>query len=303
MKPLVAIESAAYGAAQAAWSAWAARRYCRDFDRVRAFCLFVGYPRSGHSLVGAFLNAHRHAVVSHELDAPPLVLAGCTRDQLYARILARAGWFHLRGDRSNFPYRVPGQWQGRFEELRLIGDKRGGAVTRCIAAHPDFLDRVRRLVGVPLRLVHVVRNPFDNVAAISLWHDLSLDDSIDYYFTHCATTARLPELCAEGELLTLRHEDLVRDPRATLAALAGFAGLDAEPAWVDACASIVFPAPTGSRRRIQWPDATVREVTERVGSFPFLRRYAFAASEPSGRPAPAAPPEGAAARRVDHPIG
>ena len=64
-------------------SAYARRRYRDDFDRVERFCLFVGYPRSGHSIVGAVLNAHRDAVISHELDAPPLVLGGCTRDDLY----------------------------------------------------------------------------------------------------------------------------------------------------------------------------------------------------------------------------
>ena len=138
---------------------WLRRRRARDFATVERFCLFVGYPRSGHSLVGALLNAHRDAVIAHELDVPPLIVAGCARDELYARILARARWFHLRGDRSNYAYRVPRQWQGRFAALHVIGDKRGGAVTRCIAAEPDFLERVRPLVGVPLRLIHVVRNP------------------------------------------------------------------------------------------------------------------------------------------------
>jgi len=35
-----------------------ARRYRRHFDAVRTFCLFIGYPRSGHSLVGSLLDAH-----------------------------------------------------------------------------------------------------------------------------------------------------------------------------------------------------------------------------------------------------
>src|SRR3954469_10212957 len=120
------LKEAAYAAHQTLWSAWARRRYCDDFERVERFCLFVGYPRSGHSVVGAMLNAHRDAVISHELNAPTLVLDGCGRDELYSRILARPYWFDLRGNTSNYAYQVPRQWQGRFETLRIVGDKRGG---------------------------------------------------------------------------------------------------------------------------------------------------------------------------------
>src|SRR5512143_1721936 len=74
-----------YAVHQSLWRPWARFRYAGEFLRVERFCLFVGYPRSGHSLVGAFLNAHRHAVVSHELNVGPLVLAGISRDALYAR--------------------------------------------------------------------------------------------------------------------------------------------------------------------------------------------------------------------------
>src|SRR5581483_4762206 len=109
-----------YGLLQRAWSAWARRRYADELARVETFCLFIGYPRSGHSIVGALLNAHRHAVIAHELDAPRLVLAGCSREVLFSRILARAAWFNLRGNASNYDYQVPNRWQGRFEALLVV---------------------------------------------------------------------------------------------------------------------------------------------------------------------------------------
>jgi hypothetical protein len=34
---------------------------------VERFALFVGYPRSGHSLIGSLLNAHPDMVIAHEL--------------------------------------------------------------------------------------------------------------------------------------------------------------------------------------------------------------------------------------------
>jgi hypothetical protein len=269
------VEEVVYRTYQDAWSAWACRRYRDELDCVAAFCLFVGYPRSGHSIVGALLNAHRHAVVSHELGAQQLIVDGRTREELYSRILARAHWFDLRGNTSNYPYAVPGQWQGRFESLRLVGDKRGGAVTRCLAEHPDFLERARALVGVPLRLLHVVRNPFDNIASISIWNRLALEQSADYYFRHCATTSTLDALSPPGEVVTVRHEELIRDPAAVLSGLCAFLGLELYPGYLDDCCSVVFPSPSFTRLRLDWPPAVVREVERRARSYPFLDGYAF----------------------------
>jgi hypothetical protein len=260
---------------EVAWSAWARRRHRADFDRVERFCLFVGYPRSGHSLLGALVNAHPDAVISHELNAAPLIVSGVARDEIYARILARAAWFNLRGNTSNYSYQVANQWQGRFRSLRVVGDKRGGAVTRCLAEHPDLLDRTRALVGVPLRLVHVVRNPFDNIAAISIWNELSLADSIDFYFDHCRTTARLGDLCRPGELLTLRHEEVVRSPAAYLEELCRFLGLETDVGYVDDCRRIVFGAPTYTRQKIAWSASLVCEVERRARAHRFLDGYEF----------------------------
>jgi len=38
-----------------------------DFSKLRNFVLFVGYPRSGHSLVGSLIDAHPHAIIAHEV--------------------------------------------------------------------------------------------------------------------------------------------------------------------------------------------------------------------------------------------
>jgi hypothetical protein len=254
-------------------SAYARRRYRDALAGVERFCLFVGYPRSGHSIVGAVLNAHRDAVISHELNIPPLVLAGCTREELYSRILARSYWFNLRGNTTNYSYEIPHRWQGRFETLRVIGDKRGGTVSQTIAEHPDFLDRVRALVGVPLQLVHVVRNPYDNIAAISKWHDLSLEESVECYFAHCRTTAALTELRDPSKSITIRHEEMVRDPRAVISALCASLQLELYPGYLEDCSSVIFPAPTGTGGKISWPPALLRDVERQARGFPFLDGY------------------------------
>lgn len=257
------------------WSAVVRRRYAGDFDAVSTFCLFIGYPRSGHSLVGAFLNAHPQAVISHELNAPILIQGGCTRNELYSRIVSRAQWFNMRGNTSNYRYQVPNQWQGRFQSLKVIGDKRGGAVTRCLADDPDFLQKVRKLVGSSTRFIHVVRNPFDNISAISIAEGWTLKRSIDYYFFHCRTTDRLDQFCEEQEVITIHHEALIRDPSTTLTKLCLFLGLSPEANYIEDCSRIVYESPTFTRRKITWPESSIRETETRLRAYPFLENYTF----------------------------
>src|SRR3989344_1389974 len=39
-----------------------------DFSSVRTFILFVGYPRSGHSLIGSIMDAHPNIIIAHEVQ-------------------------------------------------------------------------------------------------------------------------------------------------------------------------------------------------------------------------------------------
>jgi hypothetical protein len=265
-------------------AAVAGRRQRALFSQVSRFCLFVGHPRSGHSLVGAMLNAHRSAVISHELDAMGRLQEGCSRDALYWLILRRDRRFTAAGSLgSGYHYAIPGQWQGRFESLRVIGDKRGGAATRAFAADPSLLECLRRRVGVPLRLIQVVRNPWDNIATIAQREERSLEDASAYYFALWEAVGRLrPELDDE-ELAWVRHEDVIAEPIGRLAALCRFLDLPTDPGYLGACASLVWPEPVASRHRARWPQRLREEVAERSARHAPLADYRFEGPTTGGR--------------------
>jgi hypothetical protein len=131
------------------------------------------------------------------------------------------------------------------------------------------------LVGIPLRIIHVVRNPFDNITAIAIWNKMSLERAVDFYFYHCGATTRLDSLCERDELMTVYHEEMIRDPRVTLARLCAFLGLEADPTYLDDCCSIVFRQPTYSRRQLDWPPDLVRRVETQARTHRFLDGYEF----------------------------
>jgi hypothetical protein len=250
-------------------SSWLQRR---SFEDISAFCMFIGYPRSGHSLLGSFLDAHPDAVIAHELDALDYVGRGWTRNELFARILRHDHDF-TRGGRtwSGYDYNVPGQWQGRYRTLRVIGDKRGAISTERISVSPALLGQLEKLVGVPVRLLHVVRNPFDNIATMARRTGQPVELAADRYFALCDTVAGIR--AGRTTVLDVRHEELVADPRAQLTQVVHWLGLDASTSYLDACTATVFDNPRRTRHEVGWREELLTRVEAATREYDFLAGY------------------------------
>ncbi len=256
-------------------SAWGAHR-ARELDDVERFCLFIGHARSGHSLIGSLLNAHPEVVISHELDAVRYVAHRFGRRQLYWLILQRDRVFGTM-DRTwtGYDYSVPSQHQGRFDRLRVIGDKRGRTTALELGARPELLDRLRRTVGVPLRVIHVTRNPYDNIATEAVRRRLTLAEATVWYERSCSAVDRVRPLLAADELVDLPYESFTEDPRSALAGLCRFVGIGATGPYLDACSELVWPTTRRRRDALAWSADDLGRVEELIGRHPVLGRYTF----------------------------
>ncbi len=69
---------------------------------LHAFCLFIGYPKSGHSLVGALLDAHPDMVIARAVNPLALVVVdGQPRDEVFELLLDNARAEAARGRKQN----------------------------------------------------------------------------------------------------------------------------------------------------------------------------------------------------------
>ncbi|MGQ0608704.1 MAG: sulfotransferase [Chloroflexota bacterium] len=265
-------------------SAVGARRARTILGGVRTFCVFLGHARSGHSIVGALLDAHPQIVISDELDALRYVDIGFSaRQVLYlSTAVARRQAQNERRKAGQggtvYSYHVPGQWQGRHEELRVVGDSQAGWSVQRLARDPSLLGRLRRRVGrIDLRFIHVSRNPYDNISTMMLRGGRTFESAFERYFANCEALVVLAERIGAEHVLRLRHEDVILDPRSSLTRACTFLGVDAPRDYLEACASILYASPSRSREKVTWTAERRALVQARISEFDFLEGYDFEA--------------------------
>lgn len=263
---------------------WTSLRSSLDrdlFADVETFCVLIGHVKSGGTLLGALLDAHRNAVFADETDVLRYLDAGFRRDQVFHLLLRGASREAMNGRvtaRRLEPYSflVPGQWQGRHERIRVIGEARAGPTTRRLGAEPDLLPRLRSRMGEKrLAFVHVVRNPYDPIAAMIVRGKRSFENAANDHAAQCHSLLGLREQVPAGDLLTVRYEDFVTGPAERLREVCAFLGLEPAEDYLSACAGIIDPAFRRDRERTQWSPAQVATVRATIDQVPFLHGYRY----------------------------
>jgi hypothetical protein len=238
--------------------------------------MFIGQPRSGTTLIGSLLNAHRNMLVAQELNALKYVRRGYDRDQLFWLIHQNEKEFGAHGRRwTGYQYNVPSQWQGKWEKLLVIGDKKAGKSSEELARRSQLLERLERIVQLPVKVVHIVRNPFNVITTIHRKvPNTSLPEAAGMYFARCAVNWRLMQERPD-QVFTFRLEQFIGDPGRHLRSLCDWLNLPAHDDYLNDCQRLVFAQPHQSRFDVDWPAELVKSVQERMCLYPFLGGYKF----------------------------
>ena len=141
---------------------------------VEKFVFFVGYQRSGHSIIGSVMDAHPDIVIANkyflfsecaaQLEFGASIFENKTQlfNELYKNsyLTSKCGWRSDSNTSKGYNLDIGGQWQGTFRQLRVIGDKSGGRTTLTIMqSHrgEECLDQIVESLNMSAIAVHVVR--------------------------------------------------------------------------------------------------------------------------------------------------
>ncbi|XP_078342600.1 uncharacterized protein LOC144628378 [Oculina patagonica] len=273
--------------------------------------MFIGYPRSSHSLVGAILDAHPEIIMPFEYDviknwekyqSSTLKQKNMQKYQLFFDL------HHLSTEQAMFgryasantslleeiqyTYHIPGLWQGGYEQrIKVIGDKKGGGTTMALARNQmSVLEEISQVVQVPMKFIHVTRNPFDNIATLLLRKTHSrdivrekdikinntkrLDRYISYYFRLVSSNQRVRERYGDAVLDIPGHETVLR-PRQTLQRLCDHLGVMCSEDYLKKCSKVLYGTPSVTRNTVVWTKEQKERVTRMAKKYPFLTEYSF----------------------------
>lgn len=255
------------------------------FASVDTYCMFIGYPRSSHSLIGSLIDAHPNAIIAHEQDVLKYVKYGFSKEQLFPLLLRNSEEFTAKGRTwTGYSYAVPGQFQGRYEKLKVIGDKRGANSARRFQRKPEILEKLKQTVGMPIKMIHVIRNPFDNISTMAYRNNGSdkakvtkavLQEEIANYFSLVETVQWVQNNLGEGNVIDIKIEEFMAQPKDKLRELCGFLALNADEKYLDDCAAIVYNKPHKTRDDYPWDEALVDEVKQKMARYAFFDGYDF----------------------------
>ena len=272
---------------------------------VQKFIFFIGYARSGHSIIGSILDAHPNVVIAHEYSLFHQWLQMSEQEKnkgnLYSILYDNSCYNSHKGLRRHnalkkgYTLHINGSWQGRFQDnIVLIGDKSGGMTTKTYKVHHKVMPRVYNeiltTVQVPVIAIHVVRNPFDNIATMLLFNnhiskkDVSterpysnlngLSFQINSYFKQVESVVKMiNEL--NLNVIEIHNSGLIKNPKRTIRRLCQQLELKCSKQYIDMCSSAIFKNKSRSRYLVTWTPSMINLVRIKSKSYPFLKDYSF----------------------------
>ena len=244
--------------------------------QAKTYVLFVGQPRSGHSVVGSVLDAHPNALISHRLDSLKYLQTGCTLPEVFYLIMKNSQRFAKTERKlTAYSYNIDNAWQGQSENLQVIGDQEGKWSAQRLLANAPRLQEQLGKHAIALRLFNVVRNPFDNIATWSERSGLSIARITHDYFTICDQVQAIEAHYGSDALLRVYHERFIANFDAEFQRILDFVQLNGSAELLSACTPLIYHKPHRSRDNIQWQARDIQAITKKIQQYDFLHGYDF----------------------------
>ena len=275
-------------------------------ENVEQFLFFVGYARSGHSIIASMLDAHPNVVIAHEYalftkwESEPAEHKNKT--WLFNTLYDNSRFSMYRGLRTQhalkkgYTLAIPGSWQGRFDTstgISVIGDKSGGMTAQVFRKNRkhfySLYQELRNTVQMPIHAIHVVRNPYDNIATMLLYNEHqkfrvnetrkyedeeALDSQVSSYFHQVRSVVEMID--AVGlKVIEIHIKEFIANPKATLRKLCLALHIDCSESYLHMCSDKAFTSESRSRSLVKWTPSLIDKVYQNIKKYKHLQRYSF----------------------------
>ena len=274
-------------------------------DGVKTFVFFVGHGSSGHSIVASLLDSHPHMVISHEFSLFQKLSTGSLAptkpaifNALWNHDRRNARWFEANSVKG-YTLMVDGLYEGKYvDHIDVMGDKRGDLTIKLFIDHPSNWSRVYdtlQSLNVTLKVIHVIRNPYDNIASMVFLSDKTkysifknIKRSNETYTFDSNYTAKLIKKYFQYhqavvsvrekynlDIIEVHGKDLVSDPKGTLLRLCDQLGVTCSDDYLEKCSNKVFKTESRTRHLLKWTEEQLELIEQNIKKYNCLEGYTF----------------------------
>ena len=280
----------------------------QDIDGVKLFVLFIGYPRSGHSVIGSVIDGHPEAIMAHEYKLfgkcsefnPQSTLferkADIFNDLYRASVFSSYGGWRSNSTTSKGYNLHMTEWHGRFTTLNVIGDKSGGDTAKYFSQNYTTMETCYRqlltTIQIPVLFIHVVRNPFDMIATgivrkktgsedmrRMLSNGQKIEIPSENYDTMITRIFHLADAVMRvkkfANVLEIFQEEYVKNPRYYVKLICASLHLSCTKEYIDNCVKKAYKETTRSRDLLVWPPDIKKRIRDEAKKYPFFSTYLF----------------------------
>ena len=283
----------------------------RDVEGVEKFVLFVGNGRSGHSIIGAILDAHPNVIMAHEYRVLESCVQGSSTQQIQSKRdlfnnlyrnsyrSVQTGWRSPLPTSKGYNLHIESKWQGAFSQLKVIGDKGAGKLSDTLIESFNKTVACFRLlkekIQIPIVLFHVVRNPFDMLATylairrkFSVHEMVSKGTKLNVTRHQIIPPARVisrreksltewfnSEKMKDIKIVHIRSEEFINDPRRYVEEMCRALDVPCPPDYVRACDEKIYKKVSASSEIINCKKEVVEEVRGLFKQIPSFSGYSF----------------------------
>ena len=284
----------------------------KEISGIEKFVFFVGYARSGHSIIGSLMDAHPNMIIAHEYMLFKTWITQNNREKLngnrnyfYNELYQESyrASCHSSGTRSKntgfkgYTLFVKNSWQAQFKDLKVIGDKSGGMAGMMYSEDPsetqNTYNEIAQTVKIPVYSLHVIRNPFDIMSTALLYAETGensrkyeppegskfnntnkIENFIKQFFTYAKAVRNMIQTC-KLTVLEIHSEDFVKQPQEIMKWICDFLGVECSPWYLQMCQDKVFPSVSRTRDKVEWTEEQIARVQKLMNTFPYFKGYNF----------------------------
>jgi hypothetical protein len=245
------------------------------------FVSTIGDACSGSSIMLAILDSHPSVRMSNEQLVYQRWMRGWSRERILEQVMT-SGLGSKRSKRRLIDLPCE-EWTGLQEPLLVIGDKRGIDMYKTMRRYGvglDIIDNFSEFIGFPIKLIHTVRNPYDNISARTDKpravrevpdHEVRFQTSFDRFV---AFYAGVDPLLSRYPHFKLYNEELIKDPRGTITKLCEYLELPVVEPWITTAAGAVFTKPHNRKDNREWlPGHKEKIEAQLIDKYSYFNRY------------------------------